>query len=156
MNTLVDRLAKRPMVVAMGFAVVAVVLLVVALTRGHSSTTTTSRPAGATEGVAQRAAVDLHGQGVSAQSSSSCFTAYVVQAAGRDAAGQQHYALTLTLRSDPASVDGLVRTLGTSACASEQLRVAKSVGSALHLTSGDGRLVVDYRTPSGARVILPG
>jgi hypothetical protein len=150
----IARLRNPRVAAAAAAAVVVLVVLIVVITRGHGSPSAPTRPTGATEGVAARTPLDLHGQGSPAAGSGSCFTTSAVQPAGRDAAGQQHYALTLTLRSEPASVDDLVRLLAGGSCAADQQRIVTAAEKAL--TAASGVVTVDYLTPTGGRILLPG
>jgi hypothetical protein len=151
---MIARLRNPRVAAGAALALALVVLIVALLARGHCSPSPATRPSGSTEGVAQRTPAALHGQGSTVAATGSCFTASVVQPAGRDAAAVQHYALTLTLRTEPASVDDLIRLLASGGCAADQQRLVAAAVKAL--TAQPGAITVDYLTPAGARILLPG
>jgi hypothetical protein len=107
-----------------------------------------------TAGVGSRQPVDLAGLDKTQGGDGTCFSAYRVSAGGQDAQGKQVYVLTFDLKDSPSDQAQLLKTLSSAACAKAMSMTTASVTSKLGLKSA-GSLVVSYRTPAGARLIVP-
>jgi hypothetical protein len=115
---------------------------------------TRPRPAGHTEGIAGRQALASFDSTPTAMSNA-CFTAYRVQTTGRYGPGHQVYALTFTLKNDPATVADLVSLLDRAECSKAVADATKSTRDRLGGDKSFAGLAVLYRTSSGARLEVP-
>jgi hypothetical protein len=98
-------------------------------------------------------AVDLKGLDRPAKLSGPCFTQSVVQAAGVDVNGSEHYTMTFTLKGDPKDTVDLYRLLAKDKCGPQQRQSYDKASSTLGLTpAAAGLLVIAYRTSSGRRI----
>ncbi|MFN2466043.1 MAG: hypothetical protein ABR598_07245 [Candidatus Dormibacteria bacterium] len=134
-----------------GAAAVAVALLVLALA---AWLLTRPAPAPGAEGVAGRVQVQGLDTGTHTLDGG-CFKSSRLQATGRDDRGQEQFVLTLTLRSDPATVGDLVSRLAEAACIRGVAEETQAAASRVKDRRDFGGLSTEYRTAAGVRVRLP-
>lgn len=103
------------------------------------------------EGILGRTPPDLRGLDKDIKTKGKCIGSYSVLPAGRDSKGQ-HYALYLTLVSNPKSEEALSAALKTQECENEAQAILKDAASALGIPADQGLITAIYRNSSGKTI----
>lgn len=84
-----------------------------------------------------------------------CFTAYQLQAGGRNDQSQQTYLVTINLKSSPASEEELMATLAASDCETELKAILTAIELKKVIPTNQDVLGISYRGNSGQRFLVP-
>ena len=104
----------------------------------------------------QPVALVLNGLNTPTNLNGSCLASFVVAGAGFDDQGHQHYALSMSLKSDPVDAVALAKLLTTSGCDSETKAVVDTITQKLALPKDTPDLLsTTYLTKSRHRLALP-
>lgn len=85
----------------------------------------------------------------------SCITEYQLLTGGRGADGQQHYVLSIGLKSNPADEAALAVTLASDSCKEELTTIKQSIAPSINADTTPNILTMSFVAASGTRLQLP-